>query len=240
MTTKRLMILNGALALVLASLLLIVRATAAEGPPPALEPGQLLYVTTFDAFNDEWGLYPGRKSAQVVGGGLQVSIGIPNDGAFSPLDRQFGDFDMTVEATQLAGPDDNGYGVVFRHQDERSFYYFLISGDGYYQVTRQNGDEVKTLTADWRSSEYINLGQATNAVRVVGRGDHFTFFVNGHQLADLCLGEHVVASTCAGGELSDVLIDPTFAYGRVGVAALSFSQAGVVIGFDNLVVLGPE
>lgn len=240
-STKRLLLVDGALTLALAVLILLVQAAGAESPPGIPEPGALLYVTTFDDFNDEWDLFRGTKAAQVVAGQLQVNIGVANDGAFSWLDRAFSDFDVTVQATQLAGPDDNGYGVVFRHQDEKHFYWFLISGDGYYKITRQNGDEVRTLTADWRRSVYINLGQgAPNAIRVVAQGDHFAFYINGHRLIDLCLGERVVASTCEGGELSDVLIDPTFPYGHVGVAAYAYSQPGVLVGFDNLVVVGPE
>ncbi len=240
---KRLLLLDGVLIVALVALILLIRAARAESSPGAPEPGALLYATTFDDFNDEWDLYPGRKSAQVVSGQLQVNIGVPDDGAFSWLNRNFSDFDLTVHATQLAGPDDNGYGVIFRHQDEQHYYHFLISGDGYYQVLRRNGPDVQadvTTISDWRRSEYINLGQdARNVIRVVGRGDHLTFYVNGHQL-ELCLGENAIASTCEGGELTAVLVDPTFIYGHVGVAAYTFSQPGALIGFDNMVILGPE
>ena len=144
-------------------------------------------------------------------------------------------------ANELA-PERRRYGVVFRETDPDHLYQFLISGDGYYKITRQNGpdplEDVVTLTADWRSSPYINQGQATNVIRVVTRGDHFTFYINGHQVTDLCLSGNMTADQCSGEE-SDVLIDPTFAYGRVGVAALSFGQPGVVIGFDNVVAVGP-
>lgn len=241
--TRTLLIVDLGLAAALIALIFLIQAAGVESAPAQPAPGALLYATTFDAFNDEWDLYPGRKSAQVVGGQLQVNIGDANDGAFTWLDRRFSDFDLTVEATQLAGPDDNGYGVVFRHQDEQHYFHFLISGDGYYQVLRRNGPDLLedvTTISGWRRSEHINLGQdAPNRLRVVARGDRFTFFVNGHPL-ELCLGENAIAETCQGGELTDVLIDPTFAHGHIGVAAQTFSQPGALIGFDNLVVVGPE
>jgi hypothetical protein len=143
-------------------------------------------------------------------------------------------------ATQLEGGDDNtGYGVVFRHQDELNHYHFLISGDGYYKVTRVLNGEAKTLTADWRPSEYINQGDAANVVRVVGQGDKFQFYVNDHMLTDLCIGERVTAFDCGGGTLSAELVDDTFARGSIGAAALSLYESGVVIGFDGIVITAP-
>ncbi|MBN1285223.1 MAG: hypothetical protein JXB47_07490 [Anaerolineae bacterium] len=238
----RLLVINGALAVTLAALLLLIRLTAPGGiAPPAPQPGELLYATTFDDFNDEWDLYEGRRAAQVEDGMLKVSIDVANNGSFSWLDRIFGDFDLTVEAMQLAGPDDNGFGVIFRHRDPDNHYHLLISGDGYYKVTRVKDGEAETLTADWRASAHIKPGTGeTNVIRVVGRGSRFTFYINGARVDDLCLGENVVAFNCAGGELSDALVDETFPYGRVGVGALSFGTPGVVVGFDNMVVVGPE
>lgn len=238
----RLLVIDFVLTLVLVGLLLLIRVTSPDSiAPPVPEPDELLYATTFDNFNDEWDLYEGRRSAQVEDGMLKISIDVANNGSFAWLDRIFGDFDLTAEATQLAGPDDNGFGVIFRHLDPDNYYHFLISGDGYYKVTRVKDGQAETLTADWRESEYIKLGVGqTNVIRVVGRGDQFQFYINGALIDDLCLGENVVAFNCAGGELSDVLVDSALRYGHVGGGALSFNTPGVVVGFDNVVIVGPE
>ena len=45
-----------------------------EMPVSRPVPGQLLYATSFDAFNDEWDLYPGRDAAQIA----QSSELVPN------------------------------------------------------------------------------------------------------------------------------------------------------------------
>jgi len=238
----RLAILDGVLALILIALVALGNAAAAEGPPPVPEPGDLLYVTTFDDFNDEWDLYPGRNSAEVVDGALQVSINKANTGVFSPLDRVFGDFDLTVEATTLDGPIDNGFGVIFRHQDEDNFYQFLISSDCCYKIMRVKDGVVERLSAKWPSSQQINLGiDAVNVIRVVGRGDRFQFYING-ELLELCLGRNAIPATCEGGELTDTLVDASLAYGRVGVGAVTTMTGGegVTIGFDDVVIVGPE
>lgn len=241
--TRNLLLADAVLAVVLVALLVLISQVGVAASPGAPEPGALLYLTTFDTFNDEWDLYAGRKAAQVVEGQLQIRIDVSDDGAFSWLDRLFSDFDLTVEATQLGGPDDNGYGVIFRHRDEHHFYQFLISGDGHYQLIRRNGPnaltDVTTLNV-WRRSEHVRMGQdATNVIRIVARGDTFRFYVNGQPL-ELCLGENAIPATCEGGIETDLLVDSTFAYGHIGVGARAFSDPGVVVGFDNMVVVGPE
>ena len=49
---------------------------------------------------------------------------------------EYSDFILEVDATQVSGPDNNTYGVIFRYGlDANEFYTFLISGDGFYVFT---------------------------------------------------------------------------------------------------------
>lgn len=231
-------------------------ALAACGPDvPEARPGQLLYVSTFDAFNEDWQLYAGEMAAQIVDTGvdpaLEIVVDAPQQGAFTLLDRYFGDFDAIVETTQVGGPDDNGFGMVFRHQNNDNYYAFLISGDGYYQVIRRlNG--VDEVLSDWASSPAIAQGQATNTIRIIGQGDTFTFLINDIAVP-LCLtiwnpavpGECQVGAGDQQGQWSAQavtwsLVDASFASGRIGFAARSFDQQGVRVNFDNVVVCGPQ
>ncbi len=221
--------------------------------PDVLEarPGQLLYVSTFDAFNEDWQLYAGELAAQIVDTGidpaLQIVVDAPQQGAFTLLDQVFGDFDVIVETTQVGGPDDNGFGVVFRHQDNNNYYAFLISGDGYYQVIRRlNGFDVEL--SDWAPAPAIMQGQATNTIRIIGQGDAFTFLIN-DVAVPLCLTiwNPAVPGECQTqqGQWSTeavvwTLVDASFAYGRIGFAARSFDQQGVRVNFDNIIVCGPQ
>src|SRR5690554_4954940 len=99
-------------------------------------PGALLYAATFDAFNEDWGQYAGRLSSQVVDGALRLSVGEPVAGPYSVASPHFGDFDVRVQARAVEGPDENGFGIIFREQDPNNFYYFLVGSDGYYKVSR--------------------------------------------------------------------------------------------------------
>ncbi|MBN2471860.1 MAG: hypothetical protein JXN59_14150, partial [Anaerolineae bacterium] len=242
---------------VLGMLMITVSACAPAVSVP--RPGQLLYVTTFDAFNEDWQLYQGELSAQVTAGEagptLEIGVAIPQSGAFTVLDQQFTDFDVIVEARQVAGPQDidaPGFGVLFRHRDNDNFYAFMISGDGYYQVSRRL-DGVDQVLSDWAATDAVLQGQAVNTVRVVGQGDEFQFLINDIQVP-LCTtiwnplvpGECQVPPSVPGEEptwsadaVTMTLSDDALSQGRIGLGARSFSQAGVQVQFDNLLVCGP-
>lgn len=239
-----------------------------ELPVSTPAPGELLYATTFDAFGDEWSIYGGRDSAQIVqagdlalvasdtdpvtGGMLVVSYGSPtlNESVFSVLDRKFNDIDLRVTARQVSGPVDNQYGVLFRYRDLDNYYGFLISSNGYYALVKDK-DGVLEFVSNWGLSDVIRQGEAANEIRVVARGDGFRFFVNGQPMP-LCLrGQNLMSmwdesqgpGVCfEGGEMTYVYRDDDFKQGRVALAAGSSVDLSseIVIGFDDLVIIGPE
>lgn len=80
-------------------------------------PGELLYVSAFTGFTDEWGLYSGQQSAAVVDEQLELRVTSPQTAAWSAARNRFRDFDMSVSAVAHAGPIDNAYGVIFHARD---------------------------------------------------------------------------------------------------------------------------
>lgn len=221
--------------------------------------GELLYAASFDGggtegFNADWQQYDGRLAAAVSEGDLRLEIDQLDVGAFSTADPYFGDFDLRVNARAVAGPLDNAYGVVFRVQDrdndqfaDDSYYEFLISSDGYYQVSKVVNGELQVIS-DWIESSLINTGlDADNELRVVAQGDQFTLYINDERVS-LCIPDEAGAQStffngeCIGGALYDTLTDADIAYGRVGVAARSFldeSAGAVVAAFDHVLVYAP-
>jgi hypothetical protein len=250
------------LVVVLAVLLVLSRSVASwQHVIVSGQPGDLLYAATFDGapadgFNGEWSQYPGRNSAQVSAGQLQITIGEIDNGVYSLTTPHFADFDLRVQAQSLAGPVDNGYGVVFRLQNrdntdlsDDSYYLFLISADGYYRVSRVVAGDERILST-WIPSDSINLGlEAINHLRVVARGAQFQFFIN-DQPVTLCIPNdpaaqstiHPLTGECMEGALLDTLVDVTIPNGQVGVSASSTLTGGegVVAAFDNLLIYAPE
>jgi hypothetical protein len=152
-------------------------------------------------------------------GFLRVYVAIPNQLAWGSAGRDLRDLHLTVEASQVAGPDDNEYGVLVRLQDPGNFYAFSISGDGYYRVSKFVDGEHQVLGSNWTPSEAIRQGAATNVVEVICQGSRLALVVNGQELARVD--------------------DDQFARGDVGLYAGSFYEGEVEIHFDNLGVTEP-
>ncbi len=155
----------------------------------------------------------------VEDGALRISIVASNQLAWASAGKDLQDFRLTVEASQVAGPDDNEYGVLVRMQDPRNFYAFSISGDGYFMVSRFVDGVRQPLGADWTPSDAIYPGIGTNVLEVVAQGNRLTFIVNDRQLAQV--------------------EDDRFSHGDIGLYAGSFYEGGVEVHFDNLRVIAP-
>jgi hypothetical protein len=131
-----------------------------------------------------------------------------------PKDKRFGDFVLDVDATQVGGPNDNSYGVIFRYVDDRNFYRLDISGDGYFAVFKYK-DGKWTKVQDYTETSAVKQGTANNHLQVVAKGSQFTFNVN--------------------DQLVKTFSDSDFPNGNVGVTAGTlFDNADVHIAFDNL------
>lgn len=108
---------------------------------------------------------------------------------------------------------------LLRLEGDDPIYCFSISGDGYQQVRRYDGDTWETLGPEWAKSEAIRMGEATNRLEIVCRGGQMSFLVNGVQVAQV--------------------EDPDYLRGDIGLYAGSFSEPGVEIHFDDVRVTPP-
>ncbi|MCS7072170.1 MAG: DUF1080 domain-containing protein, partial [Anaerolinea sp.] len=162
--------------------------------------GAILFIDGFDdapLFNAFWDQYDdGQLSASIHDSGLTLRIDRAGAAAFSRAHVHFRDFDLRVRLMAVDGPIDNGYGVIFRFQDNDNnliaddrYYAFQISSDGYYRlVSRTTGEEREIST--WIPSAIVRPGlNVSNEIRVTAQGDRFQFFVN-DQIASLCIPDN--------------------------------------------------
>jgi len=153
-------------------------------------------------------------------GGLSIQIKVLDRVAWTVSGRQFKDMAVDVDATQVGGPDDNSYGLVARYQDDKHFYRFEVSGDGYYAIHARDGQDWIPLV-NWTESQAINRGQATNHLRVECQETSLRFYVN--------------------GQLLHQVDDDRYRQGDVGlVAATLYSEPGTHILFKNFEVSNLE
>ena len=147
-------------------------------------------------------------------GGLGIEIKVIDRVAWSVAGRSVSDGIVSVDATPVDGPDDNAYGIVARHVDDRSFYRFEISADGYYAIQAPTGSLGWEFLVDWTESPAILKGRQTNTLSVTLDGPTMTFWVNEIELASVT--------------------DERYAKGDVGVIAGTFyDEPGTHILFDN-------
>jgi hypothetical protein len=214
--------------------------------PARPSPGELLYATTFDAYNDEWSQFEGQMQSQIADGSLMISINATRDGAFSVLNHDFSDFDVRADAKRLAANDDyNEIGLLFRYLDPANYYILKIRGDGFYRVERRKGSQTEILS-EWHGSPAVLIGlNAVNQLRVVGRDGTFQFYVNDQPLTLCPSGPQKLKSTWNGDEClsnnkqtSPRLLDDSFDYGKIGVG-VRVDEPGIQVAFDNLLVYGP-
>jgi hypothetical protein len=198
-------------ALYLMGLLMLVAAlSVACGSPQQALPWQA-------AFDDAEGWILSSDAVAdvaITDGMLRIEIYQPGQLAWATSERTWRDFRAHVEATQMAGPLDNEYGILVRMDDDRAFYAFSVSGDGYVRAARFEEGAWSVLGQDWTPSSAINQGEATNALEVVADGSQFVFRVNGESVIQVD--------------------DESLETGALGLYAGAFAESGVVVAFDHL------
>jgi hypothetical protein len=251
--TRRSISIFGWILIVLVVLILIlgvanlgVSALKAVDQPVTGPSGGILYATTFDKNPEEWSRFEGQLSARIDNGSLKIAVSAVNDGAFSVLNYDFGDFDAQVSAVRVSAADPyNEIGLLFRYRNPDNFYIFKIRGDGFYRVERRK-DRVTEVLSEWHGSPAVitAIGQ-TNQLRVVAKGDTFQFFVNNQQLILCPNGPGKAKSTWSNdqclsnnGQTAMVIQDGTFRAGKIGVG-VRVDTPSIEVAFDNVLVYAP-
>jgi hypothetical protein len=151
-------------------------------------------------------------------GRLHFLIKQENLTQWSVAGKLFQDGVYEADAQANGGPSDNGFGLLCRFKDRKNFYHFEVSSDGYWRAGVMKDGNWDNWD-DWTPHPAILPGNATNHLKVVMKGDTFTFFVNDQQVTQKQ--------------------DKTFALGDIGVFALTLiDKPGTDIAFDNVKVSG--
>lgn len=182
--------------------------------------GKALYQDDFRDPASGWESWDdGGTSAKYVDGDYQLGVSLSNYMVWShpASSRDFRDFVIDVEARQVEGSLNSTFGPIVRVQaEEEHYYWFQISGDGYFSVElKEEGEWI--LLQRWKESDAIKQGlDVTNRLRVYCYGDLFSFYVNDIHLIDVT--------------------DEALRAGNIGLAAGAYDEPPVTVQFDNLVV----
>ena len=192
-----------------------------EEPSAPLPPEDVLFQDNFGDSNSGWevGEYDGGDVGYKDGVYFVTSTekeimmwGVAN--------RSFDNIVIEVDATQISAgsTNDNAYGVLCRDQGDGDGYYLRISGDGFYSITKAEGQEFEPLV-EWAESDAIKQGNATNHIRAICDGATLELFVNGQKVA--------------------TAEDSTFTQGDIAFSATTYEDEITEVHFDNLVVRKP-
>ena len=180
------------------------------------------FIETFDEAGDWRTGTDTFSEGEIMGGVYDFLVKAEDTVRWTSAGLNFTDGVYEVEATQIDGPIDNGYGMLFRVDDDRSdFYLFMISGDGFAWIGRyRNGgdEEIEPLVNDWWfESSAIKQGlNETNTLRVNAEGGNMIFYINDREVGRVT--------------------DNAFNSGDIGLLVRTLGQGNVRVQFDNFSV----
>jgi hypothetical protein len=197
--------------LILTTMLLTLAACQGDNLP---------YVETFDS-EGSWRTGSDTYTEGEIKDGVYDFHIISDDiSRWSSAGKTFGDGIYEVEATQVDGPLDDGFGMILRADAEKGdFYLFKVSGDGYVWIGRyiDGVEEQPIIGSHWFESPAVKKGlNQTNKLRVYAESGNLIFYVNDNEVGRVT--------------------DGSFKEGDVGLFAQSLGIGGVRVQFDNLSV----
>jgi hypothetical protein len=135
--------------------------------------------------------------------------------------RSYKDVQIDVDAVLLTGPTDDNFGAICRFKDNKNFYGFIVSHDGYFGMFKSIDGVIYPLlqTEGMQYSEIIRRGGIVNHIQVICKGTTLTMNVNGEELASVD--------------------DADLTKGKFGLIAGAYATPGVEVHFDNLLVVQP-
>jgi TolB protein len=148
-----------------------------------------------------------------------VEITTSNLVAWGLANRKVADFRIQVDAAPEEGPNNNGYGILFRFQDRDNFYRFDISGDGFFLLSKFHNGEWVTLVP-WTATSAVNVGHDTNRLAVEAVGSQIRVYANDDLLAEV--------------------EDDTLDEGNFGFFASTFSEPNLTVSFDDIILWMPK
>jgi hypothetical protein len=193
---------------------------ATTSPDAVPEDFGLVYEDDFSDPGSGWDDAFDRYTTKQYGNNkYYIEVTTSNLVAWGLANRNVGDFRLEVDTAQETGPNNNGYGILFRFQDRDNFYRFDVSGDGFFLLSKFHDGEWVTLVP-WTASSAINVGEAANRLAVEAIGNQIRVYANDRLLSEV--------------------EDEAFTGGNFGFFASTFSEPNLTVSFDDIKLWTPK
>ncbi len=210
-----------AMVLVLAAALTLGCSLTSGAAPSGSTSTNVLFQDDFSDTGSGWDHMSSDKATTDYQDGIyRIYVSDSNSDYWANPGLSFGDVRVEVEASKVAGPDDNDLGVICRYQDTQNFYFGLISSDGFAGIGKVKAGDQKLISGDQlESADAVRQGNSKNTLRLDCVGNSLTLVVNGTQVSSVT--------------------DSDFTTGDVGLMAGTYDTPGTDIQFDNFIVRAP-
>jgi len=201
----------------------LVTILACQFSIPPYSSGDVIFVDDFSISNENWDIWEKSNESAVsfFEDGLIMIVSKPNLDIITTNYVSYPDILIQTTAHKRLGTNDNTYGIVCRYLNDKNYYGFLISSDGYYGIIKVVKGEYKMLSSEnMEFDESIHQGKEENNISAICEGNNLTLLINGIEKASV--------------------IDEDLTMGKTGLITGSFSEADeIAVLFDNFIVKVP-
>ena len=185
--------------------------------------GDVIFVDDFSEMNEIWDIWekPDESAVSFFEDGLIMIVSKPNLDTITTNNVSYPDVLIQTTAKKRLGTNDNTYGIVCRYLNDRNYYGFLISSDGYYGIVKVVEGEYELLSSEnMEFDESIHQGIGENSISAKCERNTLTISINGVEKASV--------------------YDNDLTAGKTGLITGSFSEADeTAVLFDNFIVTVP-
>lgn len=185
--------------------------------------GEVLFADDFSELNQNWDTWdePGESAVSFFESGLIMIVYTPNMDAITTNHNFYSDVSIQTIVKKRFGTNDNAYGIVCRYLNDKNYYGFLMSSDGYYGIVKVvNGDYILLSSKNMEYDEGIRKDKEENLLHAVCEGTTLTLFINGKEKTSV--------------------VDYDLKTGKTGLITGSFADSGeTAVFFDNFLVTVP-
>jgi hypothetical protein len=182
---------------------------------PTNGPG-VLYSDDFSNSQSGWNQSNNNGTKYHYSGGQYVISGpYPYYIMFSCANRSFTDAVMVVDAFILSGStEENGPLVMWRYSDD-NYYYFLLTGVGFYEIWKGYPDTMEYLEMDFLRDGIYREDQS-NRITIAFGGSTAAIYINDKYITSIQ--------------------DTEFTSGDICLGAATGQTSAIEVSFDNLVI----